>query len=138
VKVTIERIVRVASLEEADRLDRADLEKDLNGNPIPVDRPMSPDSIYWARSRALTFARRNARCMPRNRTTKANRGTETFSIPRALVARGRNARLTTRKDRVFGGRPAGTPLPTRLRQAGRLFVVTIDTTCLCLASFGQT
>ena len=28
-KVTIERIVRVASLEEADRLGRADLEKDL-------------------------------------------------------------------------------------------------------------
>jgi hypothetical protein len=45
VKVTIERIVRVASLEEADRLDRADLEKDLNGNPIPLDRPISPDCL---------------------------------------------------------------------------------------------
>ena len=44
-KVTIERIVRVANLEEADRLDRADREKDLNGNPIPVDRPMSPDFL---------------------------------------------------------------------------------------------
>ena len=44
-KVTIERIVRVASLEEADRLDRADLDKDLNGTPIPLDRPMSPDFL---------------------------------------------------------------------------------------------
>jgi hypothetical protein len=45
VKLTIERIVRVASLEGADRLDRADLEKDLNGNLFPLDRPMSPDFL---------------------------------------------------------------------------------------------
>ena len=34
---------------------------------------------------------RNTGRIPRNQSTKANRGTESFSIPRALVARGRNA-----------------------------------------------
>ena len=36
-----------------------------------------------------------ARHVPGNHTTRCNPGTETFSVPRALVARGRNYTWTT-------------------------------------------